>query len=127
MVLNPLGVPSRMNVGQILETHLGWASANLGKQIGQMIDSFADRAPTDAEMKNLKVKLKDVYGDREYSAKVAKLRMIKWLKWLKNLRGGVPMATPVFDGAEEADINTMLEKAGVNTTGSGAFDRWPYG
>jgi DNA-directed RNA polymerase subunit beta len=117
VVLNPLGVPSRMNVGQILETHLGWASANLGKQIGQMIDSFADRAPTDADMKNLKVKLKDVYGDREYSEKVAKLSDDQMVEMAGNLRGGVPMATPVFDGAEEADINTMLEKAGVNTTG----------
>src|SRR4029077_19689984 len=74
IVLNPLGVPSRMNVGQILETHLGWASAELGKQIGQMIDSFANREEvTEGEMRKLKSKLKDVYGEKEFAEKVSKL------------------------------------------------------
>ncbi len=118
IVLNPLGVPSRMNVGQILETHLGWASANLGRQIGELIDSFRnDNAPTETEMKTLKTKLKDVYGDREFNAKVALLDDTQMVEMSKNLRGGVPMATPVFDGAHESDINVMLEKAGVNTSG----------
>jgi DNA-directed RNA polymerase subunit beta len=117
IVLNPLGVPSRMNVGQILETHLGWASANLGRQIGQMIDSFKSDQPSDTEMKSLKTKLKDVYGEREFNAKVAKLDDTQMVEMAGNLRGGVPMATPVFDGAHESDINVMLEKAGVNTSG----------
>ncbi len=118
IVLNPLGVPSRMNVGQILETHLGWASAGLGKQIGQLIDSFKDvKAPSDGEMTKLKSKLKDVYGDSEYKAKVTKLDDTQLVEMAENLRGGVPMATPVFDGAHEPDINVLLEKAGLNTSG----------
>jgi DNA-directed RNA polymerase subunit beta len=118
IVLNPLGVPSRMNVGQILETHLGWASATLGKQIGQMIDTFADaNDATSGEVQKLKGKLKEVYGDKEYSEKVTKLDDKTMLDMAKNLRGGVPMATPVFDGAHEADINTLLSQAGLKESG----------
>jgi DNA-directed RNA polymerase subunit beta len=118
IVLNPLGVPSRMNVGQILETHLGWASAGLGKQIGQLIDSFKDlKAPSKAEMSSLKDKLKDVYGDSEYKAKVTRLDDEQMVEMAGNLRKGVPMATPVFDGAHEPDINILLEKAGLHTSG----------
>jgi DNA-directed RNA polymerase subunit beta len=118
IVLNPLGVPSRMNVGQILETHLGWASAGLGKQIGELVDSFKDmKAPSDSEVSKLKSKLKDVYGDSEYKAKVTKLDDAQLVEMANNLRGGVPMATPVFDGAHEPDINALLEKAGLNTSG----------
>ena len=118
IVLNPLGVPSRMNVGQILETHLGWASATLGKQIGQMIDSFAnpDEA-TAAELTKLKAKLKDVYGDKEFDDKVTKLDDKQVVDMSKNLRGGVPMATPVFDGAHEPDINALLKQAGLKESG----------
>jgi len=118
IVLNPLGVPSRMNVGQILETHLGWASANLGRQVGEMLDSFADRSnPSKGEMDNLKTKLKDVYEDSEYNNKVSQLDDHQLVTMADNLRGGVPMATPVFDGATEANINVMLQKAGLNTSG----------
>ena len=118
IVLNPLGVPSRMNVGQILETHLGWASAGLGKQIGEIIDSFADRkAPTDAELKTLNAKLKDVYGDSEFNNKVSQLDNVQVVEMANNLRGGVPMATPVFDGAHEADITELLTQAGLPTSG----------
>ncbi len=118
IVLNPLGVPSRMNVGQILETHLGWASANLGRQIGEMIDSFNDtKNPAAGEMKKLKDKLKAVYGDREFDERVSQLDDAQMLEMSGNLRGGVPMATPVFDGAHEADINELLEKAGVPVSG----------
>ena len=118
VVLNPLGVPSRMNVGQILETHLGWASASLGKQIGQMIDAFQSKHEASAEeMKELKVKLKSVYGDKEFDEKVSLLDDKQLLEMAKNLRGGVPMATPVFDGAHEPDISALLEKAGLNTSG----------
>ena len=118
LVLNPLGVPSRMNVGQILETHLGWATANLGKQIGEMLDSFKDvKAPAKDEITSLKAKLKDVYGDKEYDNKVSKLDDEQLVEMAGNLRPGVPIATPVFDGAEEADINTALERAGLEKTG----------
>jgi DNA-directed RNA polymerase subunit beta len=118
IVLNPLGVPSRMNVGQILETHLGWASAELGKQIGQMIDSFNDRKNASAaEMKKLKDKLKDVYGEKEFAEKVTKLDDQQLVEMSSNLRGGVPFATPVFDGAHEPDINDLLGKAGLHTSG----------
>ncbi len=118
IVLNPLGVPSRMNVGQILETHLGWASATLGKQIGEMIDGFDNsKAPAEAEVKKLKTKLKTVYGDKEFAEKVATLDNSQLIEMSNNLRGGVPMATPVFDGAHEPDINDLLEKAGLDTTG----------
>ena len=118
IVLNPLGVPSRMNVGQILETHLGWASATLGKQIGQMIDTFADaNAATSKEVDALKGKLKDVYGEKEYTDKVTKLDDKTMVEMAKNLRGGVPMATPVFDGAHEPDIDALLKQAGLQKSG----------
>jgi DNA-directed RNA polymerase subunit beta len=118
VVLNPLGVPSRMNVGQILETHLGWASATLGKQIGEMIDSFHNpKNPAAAEMDKLKGKLKDVYGAGEYQDKVMLLNDGQIVEMSNNLRGGVPMATPVFDGAEEADITALLNQAGLHTSG----------
>jgi DNA-directed RNA polymerase subunit beta len=118
LVLNPLGVPSRMNVGQILETHLGWASASLGRQIGELIDGFANKKkPAEAESKKLHSKLKDVYGEREYKDKVTKLSDDQVLEMANNLRGGVPMATPVFDGAQESDITELLGKAGLHTSG----------
>ncbi len=118
LVLNPLGVPSRMNVGQILETHMGWASANLGRQIGDMLDAFKDvKSPDKAEMDGLKGKLKTVYGDREFDSKVSKLSDADMVDMSQNLRSGVPIATPVFDGANEADIDIALKNAGLDTTG----------
>jgi DNA-directed RNA polymerase subunit beta len=118
LVLNPLGVPSRMNVGQILETHLGWASVNLGRQIGEIIDGFAEReAPKAPELKALKDKLQDVYGEDEYKNKVSLLDDNQMVEMAGNLRGGVPMATPVFDGADEEDINVLLDKAGLDKSG----------
>ena len=113
IVLNPLGVPSRMNVGQILETHLGWASAGLGLQIGDMVDKIRRGAKQDELKKQLKV----VYGDEQYKATVAELNDDQILELGDNLRKGVPMATPVFDGAHEVDINNMLDLAGLATSG----------
>ena len=119
IVLNPLGVPSRMNVGQILETHLGWASAGLGEQIGNMVDEVRRGSKID----DLKKRLKIVYGDDQYKATVAELNDSQVLELSQNLRKGVPMATPVFDGAHEADINNMLAMAGLSDTGqSTLFD-----
>jgi DNA-directed RNA polymerase subunit beta len=113
VVLNPLGVPSRMNVGQILETHLGWASANLGHQIGEMVD----KVRRGSKMDDLKRQLKSVYGDAQYKETVAGLDDDQVIELGDNLRRGVPMATPVFDGAHEADIDALLEMAGIDTSG----------
>ncbi|NTU76855.1 MAG: DNA-directed RNA polymerase subunit beta, partial [Alphaproteobacteria bacterium] len=119
LVLNPLGVPSRMNVGQILETHLGWASANLGKQIGQMLGAYQAQIRQDkkASLGDLHAKLKTVYGEESYKSDIAVLSDDEVLELANNLRLGVPMATPVFDGAREADIERMLTLAGLNTSG----------
>ena len=112
LVLNPLGVPSRMNVGQILETHLGWACANLGKQIGELVDRYQE----ENGKARLIEQLGKVYGDKvateveEYSDE--ELRELG-----DNLRQGVPIATPVFDGAHEVDIVRMLEEAGCDASG----------
>src|SRR3546814_220955 len=113
IVLNPLGVPSRMNVGQILETHLGWACAGLGTQIGRMLDEVERGAKADA----LKKKLKDVYGDKAFKDDIADLDDDGLKVLSANLRRGIPIATPVFDGAREEDISSMLEQAGLNRSG----------
>ena len=125
VVLNPLGVPSRMNVGQILETHLGWAAAGLGKQVGAAYDAYMKSN----DIKPLKQTLSDVY---EGDATVVSLSDDHTVELASNLRRGVPMATPVFDGAKEHDIERLLIKAGLNPTGQStlydgrtgdAFDR----
>ena len=110
VVLNPLGVPSRMNVGQILETHLGWACAGLGLKIGHAVDLYNSKKNS----KPLKEMLKKVYGEEE----TIKSLDDKGLAELgNNLRHGVPIATPVFDGAKEADIEHMLDLAGLDHSG----------
>ena len=113
IVLNPLGVPSRMNVGQILETHLGWACAGLGRQIGEILE--ANNSSNVA--KNLKAKLKETYGPRAYRDDIAGLNDEEILELGENLKSGVPVASPVFDGAHEADIVDMLEMAGLDNSG----------
>ncbi len=110
IVLNPLGVPSRMNVGQILETHLGWACAGLGLKIGQAVDAYNQKH----DAKPLKEMLKKVYGDDET---IKSLDEDGLIELGTNLRHGVPIATPVFDGAKEADIEAMLDLAGQNQSG----------
>ncbi len=111
IVLNPLGVPSRMNVGQILETHLGWACAGLGKRIGQAVDAyFAGRNDT----KPLKETLKKIYGEDDT---IKSLKEDELVELGENLRHGVPIATPVFDGAKEKDIEHMLDLAGLDHSG----------
>jgi DNA-directed RNA polymerase subunit beta len=110
IVLNPLGVPSRMNVGQILETHLGWACAGLGKQIAETVDSYL----RDLDAGPLRAKLAEIYGVEE---EVEALDDETVVEIGKNLRRGVPIATPVFDGAHEKDIIDMLEKAGLDRSG----------
>jgi DNA-directed RNA polymerase subunit beta len=112
IVLNPLGVPSRMNVGQILETHLGWACAGLGRRIGQTIDAYLASAKQD--LKPLKETLKKIYGDDET---IKSLNDSELMELGRNLSHGVPIATPVFDGAKEADIEEMLKLAGLDASG----------
>ncbi|KQO94169.1 DNA-directed RNA polymerase subunit beta [Methylorubrum extorquens] len=106
IVLNPLGVPSRMNVGQILETHLGWAAAGLGRKVSKAVDAYLknqDIAPLRAEMEA-------IYSPSELEG----LSDEALAEAGNNVRRGVPMATPVFNGAKEADIETMLEMAGLD-------------
>jgi DNA-directed RNA polymerase subunit beta len=113
IVLNPLGVPSRMNVGQILETHLGWAAAGLGRQVAEILEKI-ERGGRITELKR---RLKEVYGDKSYKADVADLSDQEFLELGRNLRLGIPFATPVFDGAREEDIVEMLTKAGLEQSG----------
>ena len=110
IVLNPLGVPSRMNVGQILETHLGWACSKLGAQIGDLVRSIQGKA----EMKALRTRLKGIYGKE---AGLDEFDDAQLLELAGNLESGVPMATPVFDGAAEPDIVRLLEEAGCDRSG----------
>ena len=109
IVLNPLGVPSRMNVGQVLETHLGWAAKELGTKIGEMID---------AEVKASEVRsfLSEIY-EKDGSQDLSSLKDKEILDLAENLREGVPMATPVFDGAKESEVKAMLELAGLPSSG----------
>ena len=110
IVLNPLGVPSRMNVGQILETHLGWACRGLGQQIGEMLDT--GKAP-----QTVRSKLKEIYGEKNYKDDIQSLDDDQVMELAENLRPGVPIATPVFDGAREPDIVEMLDLAGLDASG----------
>ncbi len=114
IVLNPLGVPSRMNVGQVLETHLGYACRELGRQIGHVVDEVKAQH---AKVEELREKLKDVYGDREYNRHIADMDDTQVLAMSENLKKGLPIATPVFDGAHQDDINAMLKKAGLSESG----------
>jgi DNA-directed RNA polymerase subunit beta len=119
IVLNPLGVPSRMNVGQIFETHLGWAARNLGQQIGEALEDWRHANPdpqTAAPPTALIDKLKDVYGEK-YHAEIEDRNVSELVELAENLKAGVPMGTPVFDGAREPDVSYMLAKAGLDTSG----------
>jgi DNA-directed RNA polymerase subunit beta len=110
IVLNPLGVPSRMNVGQVLETHLGFAAKGVGRRIGAMLQA-------QAQLAELREFLTQVYNT---SGKLEDLDLLddeQILELCSNLQGGVPMATPVFDGAEESEVKGMLELAGLPESG----------
>jgi len=114
IVLNPLGVPSRMNVGQILETHLGWACHTLGAQIGELVETYRR---TGAQRDALLERLRDVYGEEEFRDQIANLNTEQLVELCDNLKKGVPIATPVFDGARMSDIEAMLVQAGLDTSG----------
>ena len=109
IVLNPLGVPSRMNVGQILETHLGWACAGVGKMIDEALENYH----ADGNADELRGVVQHVYGEQETLPKTND----EIVELAGNVTGGVPIATPVFDGAREPDIVEMLEKSGLHSSG----------
>jgi DNA-directed RNA polymerase subunit beta len=114
IVLNPLGVPSRMNVGQILETHLGWACATLGRQVGELVEEYRRTGAARVELLDM---LKGIYGDAAFAEQIAPMNDEQLIELCENLRKGIPIATPVFDGARMADIEDMLVRAGLNTSG----------
>ncbi|MGB7287092.1 MAG: DNA-directed RNA polymerase subunit beta [Salaquimonas sp.] len=128
IVLNPLGVPSRMNVGQILETHLGWACAGMGRKIGQLIEDYKAKA----DIKPLRKELESLYVENGRNEPVKDYDDESVLRLADQLKTGVSIATPVFDGAHEPDIVEMLEQAGFHSSGQStvydgrtgeAFDR----
>jgi DNA-directed RNA polymerase subunit beta len=125
IILNPLGVPSRMNIGQILETHLGWAAKELGTQIGQLLEANSQNGA-------LRSKVEDVYGQGVQRDRIKKLSDDELVQLARRLVNGVPSATAVFDGASETEIRGELAKAGLPGSGKAvlrdgrtgdAFDR----
>ena len=119
VVLNPLGVPSRMNVGQILETHLGWAAKGLGLKIGEMLKA-------QAKIADLRKFLNGIYNSSGKTEDLTQLSDEEVVRLAYNLKDGVPFATPVFDGANEAEIKEMLEIAGLPRNGQVSLCRRPY-
>ncbi|QJQ32197.1 DNA-directed RNA polymerase subunit beta [Sphingomonas lacunae] len=118
-VLNPLGVPSRMNVGQIFETHLGWAARGLGKKIGEALDSWRAENPNPVAgqaPEAVREILRSVYGE-SYTDEIDGRSAEQIVELAENVRAGVPMGSPVFDGAVEADVTNMLKLAGLDESG----------
>ena len=113
LVLNPLGVPSRMNVGQILETHMGWAARALGLKIDEALDEYR----RSGDMTPVREALRLAYGDETYEEAFGVMAEEQVLEAAGNVTRGVPIATPVFDGAKEADVNDALARAGFDTSG----------
>jgi DNA-directed RNA polymerase subunit beta len=119
LVLNPLGVPSRMNVGQILETHMGWAARGLGLKIDDALKEYR----RSGDMTPVREAVRLAYGDETYDEAFAGRDEDEFLELAGNVTKGVPIATPVFDGAKEADVNDALTRAGFDTSGqSVVFD-----
>jgi DNA-directed RNA polymerase subunit beta len=110
IVLNPLGVPSRMNVGQILETHLGWASKELGRSVARLLDQ-------NKRSEALRRWFREVFSDTAIWKTLTDLDDDTLLEYADSFREGIPMATPVFDGAREAEIRHLLEVAGLPNAG----------
>ncbi|WP_156850966.1 DNA-directed RNA polymerase subunit beta [Bartonella refiksaydamii] len=113
IVLNPLGVPSRMNVGQILETHLGWACAGMGKKIGDLVELYQETG----DILPLRQRIENLMPDNNHNESVRQYDNESLYKLALQMRKGVSIATPVFDGAHEADINMMLEDADLDSSG----------
>ena len=111
--LNPLGVPSRMNVGQILETHMGWAARGLGQSIGEALKEFG----RSGDLTPVQETVKHAYGEALYNEVFTEMSQDEFLEAAGNVTSGVPIATPVFDGAKEADVDDALIRAGFATSG----------
>ena len=114
IVLNPLGVPSRMNVGQILETHLGWSCTELGDKLKNLVNINQKKIEKTEKIKNF---LKTVYGKEVYDEDIEKLSNSEFVDLCENIQNGVPISTPVFDGAKEKDVTGMLELAELPNSG----------
>ncbi len=114
IVLNPLGVPSRMNVGQILETHLGWACSELGENMKKLVNENQKRVEKNEKISNF---LKSIYGKEVFSENLDKLSKTEFKDLCENLQSGVPISTPVFDGAKEHDVTNMLDLATLPKSG----------
>ena len=114
IVLNPLGVPSRMNIGQILETHLGWAAKGLGVKIGHMMEELYKK---NLQVADIRKEIEKIYGKEIYDNEIKDFSDDEIKEFAQSLSNGVPMATPVFDGAKEADISKLLEEAGLDSSG----------
>jgi DNA-directed RNA polymerase subunit beta len=119
IVLNPLGVPSRMNVGQILETHLGWACKEFGENIKKIINENQKKFEKSEKISSF---LKSIYGKEIFGEKIDKLNKTEFKDLCENLKNGIPVATPVFDGAKEKDVTSMLKLAKL--PGSGQTYLW---
>ena len=114
IVLNPLGVPSRMNVGQILETHLGWACSELGNKLKNLINKMTKKVEKNQDIKKI---FNTVYGEEAYNKTIEKLSVNEFSDYLENMKNGIPIATPVFDGAKESDVTRMLKIADLPESG----------
>ncbi len=114
IVLNPLGVPSRMNVGQILETHLGWACSELGNKLKNLINKMTKKIEKTQDIKKI---FNTVYGEEAYNNTIEKLSVNEFGDYMENMKNGIPIATPVFDGAKEADVTRMLKIADLPESG----------
>jgi len=114
IVLNPLGVPSRMNVGQILETHLGWACKEFGENIKKLINENQNKIEKNEKISSF---LKSVYGKEIFDEKVDKLNKTEFKDLCENLQNGIAIATPVFDGAKENDVTNMLKLSKLPSSG----------
>jgi len=114
IVLNPLGVPSRMNVGQILETHLGWSCSELGEKLKELINENQKKIEKTDKIINF---MKSVYGRESFDENIEKLSNSEFKDLCENIQNGVPIATPVFDGAKEQDVTKMLELAKLPNSG----------
>ena len=114
IVLNPLGVPSRMNVGQILETHIGWSCTELGETLNKLINENQKKIEKNEKISSF---LKTVYGKETYDESIEKLSNAEFKDLCENIKNGIPIATPVFDGAKEQDVTKMLELAKLPNSG----------
>ncbi len=113
VVLNPLGVPSRMNVGQILETHLGWAAAGIGRQVAEALENYQEGK----KLEELRSTISDLYEDESMQKELKAMKAEELTELAGNLKKGLPFATPVFDGADETDIVHWLTQAGLDASG----------